>query len=302
MDSFRATELELLVDAVFAEHADPPARFLLASSINVLSLNDYHAGKERCEIALERATDEGDIACSAWAADWMAATLANSEPERAGALADEAISAAQDVGDPELLVATLAWTGMVAYIVGDVAGALGRFDDAEEFRSSQWSLASSHLDRSRAFVALDIPQVGDPDALLDASIAAAPTRGLHQRFSAFYHAFPRAREGDVAGVAALMNEAFDLAVTQDGANAYTDPAIAAAELLEVLGHPDEAAAIIAALHRQQFTFPELYHRYLRARARLPAAPIPNRRLTLRELREVIDAQLAMASGESTGTA
>ena len=106
----------------------------------------------------------------------------------------------------------------------------------------------------------------------------------------------------MAAVAALMNEAFDLAITQDGASAYTDPAIAAAELLEALGRRDEAAAIIAALHRQKFTFPELYHRYRRARARLPAAPRPNRRLTIRELRDVIDAQLAAASGGSTATA
>ena len=302
MDSFGSMEVELLVNTVLADHPDPPARLWLVSSINRIGLNDYHAAKERCEIALERAAAEGDVACQAWAADWLAATLANSEPERAGALADAALSSAREVGDRELLVVTLVWAGMAAYIAGDVVGALGRFEEAEDVRPSEWSLASAHLDRSRAFVALDIPEVGDPDALLDASIAAAPRRGLHQRLAAFYHAFPRARDGDSAAVAALLNEAFELAITCQGANAYTDPAIAAAELLEVLGHPDEAAAIIAALHRQLFTLPELYHRYLRARARLPAAARPNRRLTLHELRDVVDAQLAVVSGESTAPA
>ncbi len=66
----------------------------------------------------------------------------------------------------------------------------------------------------------------------------------------------------------------------------------------MLGRRNGAAAIIAALHRQQFTFPELYHRYLRARDRLPSAPHPAHRLTLRELRAVVDAQLAAAAGSS----
>jgi len=112
------------------------------------------------------------------------------------------------------------------------------------------------------------------------------------QFPILYGAFPRARAGDVTAVTSAIDEAFDLCTAHGQRVAYADVSIAVAELLENLGHLDRAAGIIASLYRQTFTFPALYHRYRRARSRLPPAPTPDRRLALPELHDIVRTALA----------
>jgi predicted ATPase/class 3 adenylate cyclase len=303
MDGLRGPELDLLADAVLRAWSDPPARFWLASAINFNGQGDYRRLAQRLEVALERAADEGDVACEAFAADWVSSSLANTDPERARALADTALTAARLAGDPDLLVLSLAWTGMTAYITGDTPTALERFDEADRVTIGQWSIAASQLHLTRAFVALDVPEAGDPEALLEMSYAGAPRRGFHSRLPVLYCAFPRARAGDVPAVAGAIDEAFELSVAHGQSVGYADISIAAAELLENLGRFDDAAAIIAALYRQTFTSHAQYHRYRRARSRLPSAPTPDRQLTVPELHDIVRTRLANLTGQpaTTGT-
>ena len=212
MDGFRGAELDLLADAVLRAWSDPPARFWLASAINLNGIGDYRRQAQRLGIALERAADEGDVACEAFAADWVSSSLANTDPERARELADTALTAARLAGDPDLLVLSLAWTAMTAYITGDTPTALEQFDEADQVTIGQWSIAASQLHLTRAFVALDVPEAGDPEALLKMSYAGAPRGGFHSRLPVLYCAFPRARAGDVPAVAGAIDEAFELSV------------------------------------------------------------------------------------------
>lgn len=299
MDGFRSAELAPLADAVLAAWPDPPARFWLATAINSNTRGQHRQLAERLELALGHAIDEGDLACEAWAACWICSALAATDPERSRDLARSALLGARQVGDDELLVTALAWTATALYIVGDTDDALAQLDEAVGYAQPDWSLATSQLYRARAFAALDIPQIGDPEALFEAAVAAAPTGGVHPRLFTLYVAYPRALARDVKAVVQRLDEAFDLCVANDDSNNYADLAIAAAELLEACGRKEEAAAVVAALYRQMFTFAEQYHRYRRLRSRLPAMPTPNRRLTLAELRDVVDANLAVVKDEPT---
>ena len=300
MDGFRGAELDLLADAVIAVWPHPPARFWLSSAINFNGLGDYRRLAERLQIALDRAIDEHDVACEAWAADWISSSLANTEPERARELADAALAAARQIGDPDLLVLSLAWTGMTAYITGDTPTALERFDEASPLAIGRWSIAVSQLRLARAFVALDVPDAGDPEALFESSVhAGAPKGTFHTRFPILYRAFPRALAGDTAEVTSAIDEAFDLSTAHGQPVGYADVSIAAAELLENRGQLDRAAAIIAALYRQTFTFPALYHRYRRARSRLPSTPTPDHRLTVPQLHDIVRTALADLTAEPT---
>jgi hypothetical protein len=303
MDGFSGGELDLLADAVLRAWADPPARFWLASAIIVNEQGRYGPQAHRLDAALENAVNDGDIACEAFAADWVSSSLANTDPERARTLADTALTAARLAGDPDLLVLTLAWTAMTAHIAGDTSTALERFDEADRVAIDHWSIATSQLDMMRAFVALDIPEAGDPETLLERSYTGAPERGFHSRFAALYRAFPRAQAGDIAAVSRAVDEAFELSIAHGLPPASADVSIAAAELLENLGHLDNAAAIIAALHRQPFTSHAQYHRYRQARSRLPSATRPDRQLTLTELHDLVEDALTDCAGRppTTGT-
>jgi hypothetical protein len=189
---------------------------------------------------------------------------------------------------------------MTAFITGDTPTALVRFDEATPVASGRWSIAVSQLYLARAFVALDVPEAGDPEALFEASVhTGAPKRTFHSRFPILYRAFPRAHAGDVAEVTSAIDEAFDLSIAHGQPVGYADVSIAAAELLENCGDLDQAAAIIAALYRQTFTFPALYHRYRQARSRLPSTPTPDRRLTLPELHDIVRTALADLAVEPT---
>ncbi|MGI9645657.1 MAG: adenylate/guanylate cyclase domain-containing protein, partial [Ilumatobacteraceae bacterium] len=303
MDGFRSAELDLLADAVLRAWSDPPARFWLASAINLNAIGDYRRQAQRLGIALERAADEGDVACEAFAAAWVSSSLANTDPERARALADTALTAARLADDPDLLVLSLAWTAMTALINGDTPTALEQFDQADQVTIGHWSIATSQLHLTRAFVALDVPEAGDPETLLKMSYTGAPRDGFHSRLPVLYRAFPRARAEDVPAVAGAIDEAFELSVAHGVTVPYADVSIAAAELLENLGRLDDAAAIIAALHRQAFNSHMQYHRYRQARSRLPSAPTPNRQLTVPELHDIVRTRVANVTGQlaATGT-
>jgi hypothetical protein len=186
---------------------------------------------------------------------------------------------------------------MTAHILGNTTRALERLDEAELLELSECSVPLSHMHRIRAFIALDDPEAGDPETLLEASIIATRSQGFHSRFAALYRAFPSARAGDTATVVHTVDKAFDLSLALGSPNAFSDTAIAAAELLETLDRLDDAAAIVAALYRQTFTFPELYHRYRQARSRLPSAPTPDRRLTASELHHIVRERLASLTGQ-----
>jgi predicted ATPase len=265
MDGFRAAELDLLADAVLTSWRDPPAQFWLARAINAVFTGDHRRLAHCLDAALERAVEQDDLACEAWAADWVSLSLANVDPDRAKELADRALVAARLVGDRDLLVITLAFTGRVAHITGDDATALGRLEEATG---------------------------------LEELTRAAPAHGVHARQFSLYRAYPRAHAGDVAAVAHTMDEAFDLSLATGNPNAYTDIVLAAAELLERSGSTDEAAAIVAALYRQTFTSTDIYYRYRQARSRLPSAPTPDVRLTVPELRILVDAEFATLTGQS----
>jgi predicted ATPase/class 3 adenylate cyclase len=287
MDGFRGAELDLLADAVLRAWPEPPARFWLASAIIVNEQGRYGPQAQRLSIALERAEQEGDLACEAFAADWISSSLAHTDPDRAHALADTALTAARLAGDPDLLVLTLAWTAMTAHITGGTPTALARFDEADRMAIDQWSIATSQLHLMRAFVALDVPEAGDPETLLEKSYTGAPRRGFHARIPALYRAFPRARAGDVDAVTDAVDDAFELSIAHGLPPVGADVSIAAAELLENLGRLEDAAAIIAALRRQSFTSHAQYHRYRQARSRLPSAPTPDRQLTPLDLHGIV---------------
>jgi hypothetical protein len=98
-------------------------------------------------------------------------------------------------------------------------------------------------------------------------------------------------EGDVATVRRAMCEALDLFEVHRLQEVYTVPAVAAIEVLEFHGRTEGAATILAALDGQPFGLPETYARYRRAGERLPSRPVPDHRLPVSELHEIVVAQL-----------
>ena len=296
MDGYRTAELTLLADAVMEAHPHPPARFWLASAINFIASGQHDAFAERLGKAMEQSTSEGDAATKAWAAAFLSYSTATFDPNGSTAMADVALEAARSLGDPGMLLIALGWTGGAAYLTGDTELALRRLDEAGQIPAGACTLAACHVHRTRMFVALDVPEAGDPHALLDAAIACAPPGGYHHRNLTVYRIFEHARLGNASAVTDAIDDAFNLSESTGDANDLADASVAAAEFLEAAGRPDAAATIIAALHQQPHTFPELYLRYRRARARLPASSPPDRPVSTTELHNIVHDQLLTLIG------
>ena len=291
MDGFRTTELALLADSITQAHPHPPARFWLASAINFIASGQHDAFADRLGRAMEQSTQDGDDATQAWAAAFVSYSTATIDPNGSAAMADVALEAARNLGDNGMLIITLGWTGGAAYLTGDTELALRRLDEASQIPAGACTLAACHLYRTRMFVALEAPEAGDPHALLDAATACAPPGGYHHRNLRVYRIFEHARLGNASAVTEAIDDAFGLSKSTGDANDLADASVAAAEFLEAAGQPDAAATIIAALHQQPHTFPELYHRYRRARARLPTKPAPDSPLSTTELHDIVHDQL-----------
>jgi len=240
---------------------------------------------------------DGDIACQSFASSLVAYSTATIDATAALAVGDAALGAARRLSDPDILVLALAFTAATEFIAGDVADALVRLREAASYQLSDLSLASGNLHLVEFFVALDVPEAGDPTTIVEDLIAGSPAGGMHQQVGMMCRAFDHARQGDGPAVEQAVNDAYELANSTGYVMNISDAAVAAADLLESSGRTIPASTVIAALHRQAHSQPEIYHRYRRARQRLPPAPTPDRPYSTHQLHQIVLTQLATLHSE-----
>jgi predicted ATPase len=296
-DGPRAAEMDILFDAVTAACRRPPARFWLAGAVNDMSLARHVRLADRVRTAMRQSIDDEDIACESFASSLVAYSTATIDATAALAVGDAALGAARRLSDPDILVLALAFTAATKFIAGDVADALVRLREAASYQLSDLSLASGNLHLVEFFVALDVPEAGDPTTIVEDLIAGSPAGGMHQQVGMMCRAFDHARQGDGPAVEQAVNDAYELANSTGYVMNISDAAVAAAELLESSGRTIPASTIIAALHRQAHSQPEIYHRYRRARQRLPPTPTPDRPYSTHQLHQIVLRQLATLHSE-----
>ena len=296
-DGPRAAEMDILFDAVTAACRHPPARFWLAGAVNDMSLARHVRLADRVRTAMRQSIDDGDHACESFASSLVAYSTATIDAAAALTIGDAALDAARRLADPDILVLALAFTAATKFIAGDLADALVRLREAASYQLSDLSLASANLHLVEFFVALDVPEAGDPTAIVDALIAGSPPGGMHQQVGIMCHAFDHTRHSDGPAVEQAINDAYALATSTGYVMNISDAAVAAAELLESSGRPAPASTVIAALHRQAHSQPEIYHRYRRARQRLPPTPTPDNPYSLHQLHQIVLRQLATLHSE-----
>jgi hypothetical protein len=165
---------------------------------------------------------------------------------------------------------------------------LDRLREARAIRITDPSLGVGHMVRTAFLIALDLPELGDPETYLDASVTHAAAGGLHERSSMCYRAFVHARSGDARAVSELIDDAYATAVQRRISSLLVDCVVAAAEL-------------VAAIRGHDHTFLLVHHRRRRLRERLPAVAPPERRLAVTELYRVVRERLeAVSAGVSDG--
>ncbi|MDX2378910.1 MAG: hypothetical protein QNM02_04040 [Acidimicrobiia bacterium] len=275
-DGFRAGEVDLVLNSVFASVERPAARLLITGAFNDISTGNHVRLVERTRAALQTGIEDKDRPCEALARIYVAYSTATIDPTAACHSSELAVTGAEQTGDDDLLALALAWAGAVSFIADERETALDQLHRSIELTSGRDSLAAMHAHMGLYFVALE-SDAQDPASHLSAVVDQTHAPG-HAMSASVFWAFLDARSGDVDAVERVLDQAVRYFRDHGVANSVADATLAAAETLQQGGDNAGAGRVMAALHRQAFTTPFVYHRYRKLRDMVPERDRPPHRL------------------------